>query len=114
LFGSLSSQDDESKAGIYSRPCTLSCHPGCVFAISLFVNSHLFVPLSELQVSRSCTSSERPVRDVPLNQFDHRNFERRKIAGKTTTAIARICSQFMADFLQLWQRIRHNGKIVPQ
>ena len=46
--------------------------------------------------------------------FDHKNFERTKIAGKTTTAMARICSQFMADFLQLGQRILHSFKILPQ
>ena len=37
-----------------------------------------------------------------------------KSAGNTTTAMARICSQFMADFLQFGQRIFHKGKILPQ
>jgi len=37
-----------------------------------------------------------------------------KIAGNTTTAMARICSQFIADFLQLGQRIRHSLNILPQ
>jgi hypothetical protein len=37
-----------------------------------------------------------------------------KIAGNTTIAIARICSQFIADFLQLGQRILHSFNILPQ
>jgi hypothetical protein len=40
--------------------------------------------------------------------------ESKKIAGKTTTAMASICNQFIADFLQFGQRIRHSGNIRPQ
>jgi len=37
-----------------------------------------------------------------------------KSAGNAKTAMARICSQFIADFLQLGQRILHNANIRPQ
>jgi hypothetical protein len=39
---------------------------------------------------------------------------RRKTAGTAMTAMAKICSQFIADFLHLGQRILHSASILPQ
>jgi hypothetical protein len=97
LFGSFAGQNDEPKAGIYARPRPLTRYSGSAFAIYLFV-SHL-------------VSSFIKTLNIIAN---YKNFERMKIAGNTTTAIARICSQFIADFLQLGQRILHSFSILPQ
>jgi len=45
---------------------------------------------------------------------NYKNFARRKSAGNAKTAMASSCSQFIADFLQLGQRILHSGNILPQ
>jgi hypothetical protein len=36
-----------------------------------------------------------------------------KSIGMARIAMAASCSQFIADFLQLGQRKRHNAKILP-
>src|SRR5882762_3341307 len=58
----------------------------------------------------------RALEDRPKKTFisGQRNFRNRKTVGTNKPATARICSQFIADFLQLGQRILHSASILPQ
>src|SRR5438309_10885410 len=66
----------------------------------------IIVPLSRLASVR---------RSFKQNlHLGYRNFSNRKTVGTIKTAMARICSQFIADFLQLGQRILQSANILPQ
>ena len=52
--------------------------------------------------------------NVSYVNASYRSFRSRKTAGTAKTAMASICSQFIADFLQLGQRNLQSGNILPQ